>query len=88
MWNKIINYIESEYIDRSLLTPFWAKKELDKISRTFQIEPLIKTLDELDFDDLQPIAEEIEFIYVIDELEETSRDLETYYKLSNTWKIK
>ena len=47
---------------------------------------MIKTLDELDFDDLQPIAErEIEFIYVIDELEEhTSRDLETYYKLSNT----
>ena len=86
MWNKIINYIESEYINGSLLTPFWAKKELDKISRTFQIEPLIKTLDELDFDDLQPIAErEIEFIYVIDELEEhTSRDLETYYKLSNT----
>tara|TARA_B100001287_G_scaffold238349_1_gene211746 strand:+ start:7108 stop:9714 length:2607 start_codon:yes stop_codon:yes gene_type:complete len=84
LWEQLIKYVESEYIDGAIFLPYWLVNKLNKIVDSFQIEALSNVLEELDFDELEPIEEkEFEFIYLNDELEDFSeRDLQAFYNLN------
>ena len=84
MWEQLVNYVESEYIDGAIFLPYWLVNKLNEIVDSFQIEALSSVLEELDFDELEPIEEkEFEFIYLNDELEDFSEsDLKAFSNLT------
>jgi len=84
LWEQLVNYVESEHVDGSLFLPNWVVNKLNEIVDTFQIEALFNVLEELDFDELEPIEKkEFEFIHLNDELEDFSEsDLQAFSNLT------
>ena len=82
LWEQLVNYVESEYINGAIFLPYWLVNKLKEIFNSFQIEALSNVLEELDFDELVSIEEnEFEFIYLYDELEDFSES--DLYAFSN-----
>jgi len=84
LWDQLVNYVETEYVDGAIFLPNWVINKLNKIVDSFQIEALSIVLEELDFDELEPIEEkEFEFVYLNDELEDFSEsDLQAFSNLT------
>jgi hypothetical protein len=84
LWEQLVNYVENEYVDGAIFLPYWLVNKLNEIVDSFQIEALSNVLEELDFDELEPIEKkEFEFIYLNDELEDFSEsDLQAFSNLT------
>ena len=54
-WEQLTKYVESEYIDAAIFLPCWLVNKLNEIVDSFQIEALSSVLEELDFDELEPL---------------------------------
>jgi hypothetical protein len=55
-WDQLVNYVQTEYINGALIMPLWIKKKLQAIAENQQINALKLVMDEIDFDDVDPLS--------------------------------
>ena len=85
LWEQLINYVDSEYVNGALFLPNWVVNKLNRITDSYRLEALSYVLGELDFDELEPIEDKIfEFSFMNDELEDFSdNDLQNLSNLTS-----
>ena len=74
LFEQLINYVDSEYVNGALFLPNWVVNKLNRITDSYRLEALSYVLGELSFDELVPIEDKIfEFSFMNDELEDFFR---------------